>query len=150
MTDGSEIEDDVIDAFWGPFRFLSNFWPAIVEFEGQRYPSVEHAYQASKTTNPTIRRRIRSCATAGAAKAEGSAITPPSGWSDTRLDVMRGLLVQKFSTEPLRSQLLSTREAFLIEGNSWHDTFWGVYKGDGENHLGFLLMEIRRTLARDL
>src|SRR5207247_1025063 len=35
-----------IDSFSGPYRFLSNFWPAEVEFEGIAYPSVEHAYQS--------------------------------------------------------------------------------------------------------
>src|SRR4051812_21328901 len=38
-----------IAEFQGEYRFLSNFWPATVEFEGIRYPTAEHAYQAAKT-----------------------------------------------------------------------------------------------------
>ncbi len=34
-------------------------------------------------------------------------------------------------------------EGEIVERNTWNDTFWGVCKGKGENHLGILLMEIR-------
>ena len=34
-------------------------------------------------------------------------------------------------------------EGEIVEENTWGDTFWGVCKGVGENHLGKLLMEIR-------
>jgi predicted NAD-dependent protein-ADP-ribosyltransferase YbiA (DUF1768 family) len=34
----------------------------------------------------------------------------------------------------------------LIEENTWGDTFWGICKGQGENHLGRLLMQIRDEL----
>ncbi|MDP1794936.1 MAG: NADAR family protein, partial [Acidimicrobiales bacterium] len=138
---------DTIDAFWREHRFLSNFWPAEVELEGVTYPSVEHAYQASKSSDNALRRRIRACATPGAAKKEGATIVPSDRWLDTRIDLMRGLLRQKFANEPLRGMLLATGDAFLIEGNTWHDTFWGVDHGEGENHLGMLLMEIRDELS---
>ena len=31
----------------------------------------------------------------------------------------------------------------LIEGNDWHDTFWGVCNGIGKNWLGKILEEER-------
>jgi predicted NAD-dependent protein-ADP-ribosyltransferase YbiA (DUF1768 family) len=34
-----------IDKFEGEYRFLSNFYPQPVIFEGMLFPSVEHAYQ---------------------------------------------------------------------------------------------------------
>ncbi len=40
-----------ITSFGSAARFLSNFAPAVVEFEGRKYYSVEHAYQAAKTGN---------------------------------------------------------------------------------------------------
>ena len=45
----------------------------------------------------------------------------------------------------LRSLLVATGDRELIEGNTWGDTFWGVDKntGQGENHLGRILMELR-------
>ena len=45
-----------IGEFQGEYRFLSNFWPAPVEFEGITYPSVEHAYQSAKTMDMAERR----------------------------------------------------------------------------------------------
>jgi predicted NAD-dependent protein-ADP-ribosyltransferase YbiA (DUF1768 family) len=54
----------------------------------------------------------------------------------------------KFSThQELRERLLATGEAELIEGNTWNDTFWGVCKGEGQNWLGKILMEVRKELA---
>src|SRR3954468_6821071 len=47
-----------IDSFQGEYRFLSNFWPAGVEFEGITYPTAEHAYQAAKTLDVALRKRI--------------------------------------------------------------------------------------------
>lgn len=34
----------------------------------------------------------------------------------------------------------------LVEGNNWNDTYWGVCKGVGENHLGKILIRIRDGL----
>ena len=34
----------MIKEFQGKYRFLSNFYPVFVEYEGEIYPSVEHAY----------------------------------------------------------------------------------------------------------
>lgn len=36
------------------------------------------------------------------------------------------------------------------EGNTWGDKFWGVCDGEGENHLGKLLMEVRAELTKHL
>src|SRR4051794_10492805 len=60
-----------IDSFQGEYRFLSNFWPAEVVYEGVTYPSVEHAYQAAKTLSIEERKRIASLPTPGEAKKEG-------------------------------------------------------------------------------
>jgi len=40
----------MIDSFKGDFRFLSNFYPVNVDYEGIMYPTVEHAYVAAKNT----------------------------------------------------------------------------------------------------
>ena len=41
-----------------------------------------------------------------------------------------------------------TGELVLEEGNTWHDTFWGVdaKTGEGLNHLGRILMKVRDEL----
>lgn len=47
-----------INTFNGDYRFLSNFYPAEVLFEGITWPSVEHAFQAAKTDDPAEKARI--------------------------------------------------------------------------------------------
>jgi ribA/ribD-fused uncharacterized protein len=132
----------VIDSFSGGNRFLSNFYPSNVVLDEYIYFTVEHAFQAAKTTDSVERMRIRNADTPGKAKRLGRKVTLRPGWDDMRVDVMRGLLGQKFSREPLRSMLRETAPAVLIEGNTWGDRFWGV-DGSGLNWLGILLMEIR-------
>jgi len=48
----------MIDDFRGPYRWLSNFEPSPVEFDGVIYPTVEHAYQAAKNESPLYRKHI--------------------------------------------------------------------------------------------
>ena len=49
----------------------------------------------------------------------------------------------------LAAALLATGDAVLQQGNTWGDRYWGkdLRTGEGENHLGRLLME-RRDLLR--
>lgn len=138
--------DPPIDSFFGEHRFLSNFWPAMVSLGGLDYPTVEHAYQAAKTTDARIRATIRRCKGPGSAKAVGSEIVLPGDWPDRRIAVMLDLLRRKFSAEPTRALLLGTGARTLIEGNGWGDRVWGVCNGAGANHLGNLLMTVRSEL----
>ena len=59
---------------------------------------------------------------------------------------MEGLLRKKFSDPSLKNLLDNTKGIELVEGNTWKDTFWGVYNGNGKNMLGKLLMKIRDTI----
>ena len=138
-----------IRSFSGQYRFLSNFWPSPVILDGHSYRTVEHAYQASKTLSHTWRGIIRAAATPGDAKRLGYQLSVRLDYfadPNRKIVTMRSLLRQKFATEPLRGQLLATGKAHLTEGNDWGDTYWGVFKGSGSNHLGRLLMEIRDEL----
>lgn len=132
-----------ITRFDGEYRFLSNFYPAKVTYDGVTYKTVEHAYQAAKTLDPAERLHIQVAALPGDAKRIGRTVTLRPGWDTLRLEVMRALLVQKFAHPHLRAKLLATAPLPLIEGNTWGDVFWGMCRGEGENHLGRLLMEIR-------
>lgn len=138
----------MISHFGGKYRFLSNFFPCKVEMEGKNYPSVEHAYQAAKTTDPRARIafQIPSDLTTGQAKRLGQQLDLRSNWENIKIGVMYRLLVSKFSDTNLRLQLQATGEEELIEGNDWGDSFWGVCGGVGENFLGKCLMQVRSTL----
>jgi len=128
------------------FRFLSNFWPVQIDFEGTLYMDVEHAYQAAKTSNPEARERIRCAPNPAAAKRLGREVPIRSDWESIKIDVMRELLVRKFHTEPMRLWLLQTGGVDLVEGNTWGDTFGGVCRGRGRNELGRLIMDIRKDM----
>jgi len=137
-----------IDRFIGEYRFLSNFYACVIsDNAGREYLSVEHAYQAAKATSEAKRVHIAEAHTSKKAKRRGSKLALPAGWEHRKLEIMRALLLKKFAQgSELAGHLLATGDAELIEGNLWGDTFWGVCKGVGENHLGRLLMEVQTDL----
>lgn len=138
-----------IAEFQGEYRFLSNFWPAKVVFEGITYPSAEHAYQSAKTLDMDERRRIAALATPEAAKRAGRAVVYRADWEQVKFDVMERCVRDKFTRNAdLTAKLLATGDAYLEEGNTWNDQVWGVYQGKGENRLGKVLMKVRDELRR--
>ena len=138
-----------IAEFQGEYRFLSNFYPAVVEFEGITYPHVEGAYQSAKTLDMNERRRIAAIADPAEAKRAGRALKYRDDWEAVKFDVMETCVRYKFTHHPeLRAKLLATGNALLEEGNNWGDRIWGVVDGVGENRLGKLLMKVRDELRR--
>lgn len=140
----------MISGFNGSYRFLSNFYPSPINFEGRDYPSVEHAYQAAKTEDDALRATIVGLS-AGEAKRAGRGLKLRADWDDVKLTIMLTLLRKKFRDPMLAAALLQTGDSELEEGNYWHDNFWGnctcVRCGpDGENHLGKTLMKVRTEL----
>ena len=141
----------MIDSFSGRYRAFSNFYPARVRFDGVVYPTVEHAFQAAKTLDPTWRQVMREASTAGIAKRYGRQVPLRDDWEEVKCDIMLDLLRQKFASSILNATLRATGDQLLIEGNTWHDNFWGSCLcarcgNRGENHLGKLLMQVRAEL----
>lgn len=139
-----------ITSFSGEHRFLSNFWPARVVFEGQQFASTENAYQAAKTIDSQERNLFLECSP-GQAKRMSRKIHLRSDWENIKLGVMLDLVRQKFVTGQdapvLGPMLLATADNLLIEGNTWNDRFWGECPiGVGENNLGKILMQVRMEL----
>ena len=142
-----------ITTFQGVHRFLSNFHPCPVVWDGKVYPSAEHAYQAAKTLDPKERAMIRDMPTAGRAKRAGQVLTLRADWDSIRLAVMHDIVWRKFRYNPeLGQRLAATGDALLVEGNPWNDRFWGmtwdktVNAWVGKNHLGEILMKVRAEL----
>ena len=66
---------------------------------------------------------------------------------------MEEIVRAKFGQNPvLADKLLATGDTLLIEGNTWGDKFWGVDTrvGQGENHLGKILMKVRAENGREV
>ena len=141
----------MIDDFdTGDHNWLSNFWPAKVQWDGETYPTVEHAYQAAKTFDSKEREMIRCAPGPGDAKRMGQKVALREDWEATKVSVMFMLVMQKFRIHPhLRELLLKTEDHFLVEGNTWNDYFWGVCRGRGRNNLGHILMQVRDYLRRE-
>ena len=137
----------MIDQFRGDYAFLSNFHPSAVVHDGMQFATVEHAYQAAKATNLGDRYKIQQCKTPGQAKRMGATIPVREDWRTINFGVMKELLRQKFLNPELRTKLLETSGHELVEGNNWGDVFWGKVEGVGANHLGRLLMEVRKEIA---
>jgi ribA/ribD-fused uncharacterized protein len=144
-----------ITEFRGAWRYLSNFHPAPLDWEGIHYPTSEHAFNAGKTLDMATRRDIARAMTPREAKRRGRSVQLRDGWDERiRFEVMAEVLRAKFTWDERRVQaLLSTGDAHLVEGNRWHDNTWGdCYCGrptcakPGDNHLGRLLMELRAEL----
>lgn len=146
-------KDGKIFGFFGPFRFLSNFFlfEAGVVLDEVYYPSVEHAYQAAKW--PIDQREQFLGVTAGKAKRLGKEAPNfnKKKWDKDKLSIMAGLCRQKFKNDPkMKAMLLMTEGCVLRETNNWGDVFWGCNEaGDGENHLGNILMDIRSDLIHN-
>lgn len=143
------IDMHKIDRFTGEYAFLSNFATSVFRYEGILYTSVEAAFQAAKTSDREIKRRLAQYPPAEA-KRYGRKIKLRSDWNDVKVSIMKELLRLKFNSDLFghRQALLNTGDAYLEEGNNHHDTFWGTCNGVGENQLGKLLMEIRAELRQ--
>lgn len=136
-----------ITSFSGAYRFLSNFYPAEILVEFIMYPTVEHAYQAMKTLDVKERKKVALLEKPGDVKRYGRTLRLREDWDVVKLTVMKNLCTQKFDFYSLRKKLLDTYPLELIEGNTWGDTFWGQCPlGNGENHLGKILMKVREEL----
>jgi len=155
----------MIDSFQGKYRFLRNFWitsPYTIDviFKSYRvfsYPSVEHAYQVSKSTELADYIAVQQIQKPGDAKIYGRTIQIRKDWESIKCAVMLDFVRQKFQEPFLRKMLLSTGDQELIEGNHWHDNVWGIcscdkcrakYYGENsaKNWLGRILMQVRQEI----
>jgi ribA/ribD-fused uncharacterized protein len=142
----------MINEFQGEYRWLSNFWIAPMVIDGKRYRSVEHYFQAMKADSDVIHEIIRNQRTPGDAKRFAKTIALRPGWNSMRLNIMLNGVNQKFEQNlDLKKKLIMTNPQELVEGNRWHDTFWGVDSetGKGENQLGKILMTIRERFMNE-
>ena len=149
----------MINSFTGRWRFLSNFYPVTIEHQGIKYPSVEHYYVAMKIKNDQqidgkylsyidCRELIAKMPDPAKVKQFGKMLKLRKDWDDVKLDVMLWGVREKFKNEELKDMILSTEGEELVESNWWGDKFWGVSNGEGENHLGKILMRVRDEVKK--
>lgn len=150
-----------ISSFRGKYEFLSNFYESVVLFEGLLYPTAENAFQAAKVkiegdiekTNKLRYDKGFTKLTPSMAKSAGRKVKLREDWEEVKEDIMYNILYDKFTNnEGLKGLLLKTAPDDLVEGNYWHDNYWGVcsctrcISKEKKNKLGKILMEVRKNL----
>jgi hypothetical protein len=142
---GANEDEETISAFIGRWEALANWFQSAVFYEGERYPSVEHAFQAAKAgADAVAAKAIREAATPKLAHELGRKLPLPVDWERRKRPLMQALLRDKFRRDSaLHERLLRTDNRNLIAGNDWGETFWGVSGGRGANELGKALMAVR-------
>ena len=137
-----------------PYGALSNLYRREIEFEGEKFATSEHAYQAGKARKPEVRKWLMEAPSPAllAMAAHGLYVWDiNSDWSKIKFDRMKRVLQAKFTQhEDLKELLLSTGTARLVESatvNNAVNRLWGEVNGVGKNKLGELLMEVRAELA---
>jgi ribA/ribD-fused uncharacterized protein len=137
-----------------PYGAFSNLYRRLIQFEGNVFPTAEHAYQAGKARNRAVREWLMAAPSPAllAMAAHGLYywdISPD--WAEIKFDRMRAVLHAKFTQhEDLRRLLLSTGNARLVESATTDNAvnrLWGEVNGRGENMLGKLLAEVRTELS---
>ncbi len=137
-----------VPSFRGHWAFLSNFYTSRLQYKGYWYLTAEHAYQATKMVNKVDREWVAEAMSPGQAKRYTKNRKMRGDWGQVKDQIMLDVLRAKFSDPSLAKLLLETGEQDLVEHNYWHDTYWGVCDGVGENKLGKILMQVRDELKQ--
>lgn len=158
------IPKDAIISFRGDYSFLSNFYEREINYHGVIWPSTEHLFQGLKTLIPEFREIIRNAGTPGESKKLGRYSTYENqpmlrpDWDNIKDNVMAYITHLKYTQHrDLALRLIATDGKQLIEGNVWHDNYWGVCTCEKcvakailwHNKLGKTLMWKRHNLAHD-
>ena len=148
----------MINKFYGNNLWLSNFAVCRIQYDGYVYSSTQAAYQAQKFEGTLLQKdRMKKIFTKiqpNEAKILGAIVPLRNDWEQVRVGIMKEILTIKFSQEHYKDLLLSTGDEILQEGNYWHDTFFGKcycqqHKGEGQNMLGKMIMQIRQKLRQE-
>jgi len=146
-----------ISQFKNKYEFLSNFYTSPFVWNKYCWPTVEHAFQAAKAKFSTDKWLIRVAKSPAIAKGKGRRILLRKDWEQVKVSIMTELVWLKFEYNlTLRDKLVNTGRICLIEGNYWHDNFWGdcfckkCTNQEGKNILGFILMEVREDFQKSI
>lgn len=132
-----------------PYGEFSNFAGYPIQLGGKTWPTSEHYFQAQKFEDEAYQKQIRSERSPMIAARLGRSrkVKIRRDWESIKVAVMRAAVMAKFSQyEELKTLLLSTGDAKLVE-HTENDSYWGDGgDGSGKNMLGRLLMEVREQL----
>ena len=151
----------------GEYRNFSNGSQHPIDMDGEKFPTVEHYFQAMKARefkDDEIYNKILKAKTPKAAKAAGKHVKNfvTEVWDAKRDEIMEKAIRAKFVQHPeLRKELQATGEKIIGEADP-RDTYWGIgtsmdlekakfpSKWRGQNKLGKILMALRNTFNSEL
>jgi len=132
-----------------PYGELSNFSPHPINLKGRVWPTAEHYFQAQKFAATEYEEVIRKAKSPMIAARMGRSREHPlrGDWEAVKEQIMKEALQAKFTQHSgLRSLILHTSDAELVE-QTQNDNYWADGgDGSGKNRLGKLLMELRAQL----
>ena len=159
--------------FWGHDRFrlgdhavFSQWYKSPMHYDGIMFPSAEHWMMYQKAVlfdDDRIADKILNEPKQGVVKNLGRKVKgfDEKIWDDAKLDIVRfGTLLKFTQSLELERILLDTADAVLVEASPY-DSIWGIGmmgnhpdannpdKWQGENLLGFVLMDVRSVLLGD-
>jgi ribA/ribD-fused uncharacterized protein len=149
------IDNTSITVFDGKYAFLSNFYESKIVHADMIFPTVEHAFQAAKSLSEEEQAAISIAKTPGIAKRLGRKVLLRPDWEEVKERIMYECVKEKFKEPVLREKLLNIYPAELIEGNTWHDNYWGncscekCKNIEGKNNLGKILMKVRNEIIKE-
>ena len=146
-----EMSGEVVGFYPREFYVFDNFSSFQVDWRGKRWPTSEHAYQASHffDTAPELVEQIFTARSAHDAYkiAKANADKAPKNWENIKVGIMEEIVRAKCEQNPyVKQKLLLTLDEEIIE-DSPKDSFWGWGKDrNGRNELGKIWMRIRDEL----
>lgn len=148
-----ETSGRIIGFYEREFYTFSNFSSFAVVWNGRKWPTSEHAYQAAHFLNtaPKLYEKIFNANSAHEAFkiAKNNASKAPKDWHDIKIKIMEEIVRLKLKQNPyVKKKLLQTGDLMLVE-DSPKDSFWG-WGSDrkGRNELGKIWMKLRKELKR--
>ena len=144
---------------------FSQWYPGRFEEEGIIYPTAEHYMMAGKAklfNDSEMLEKILQSPSPNQAKSLGRKVKnfDPQLWEEHKYEIVKKGNLLKFSqNQKFKDFLLSTGEKTLVEASPY-DKIWGIGMQEtdrraenpllwqGENLLGFALMEVRDELRR--
>ncbi len=131
------------------YGYFSNFSSYPIILDGKTWPTSEHYYQAQKFSGTSYEEEIRQASSPKSTASLGRDRQKPlrPDWEQVKDGVMLRAVRAKFTQHPdVRTKLLTTGDATLIE-HTKNDTYWGDGgDGTGKNMLGKTLMKVRKAL----
>ena len=136
-----------------PYGCFSNFAPFPIVIDGKTWPTSEHYFQAQKFLENAHQEAIRTLVSPMDAARKGRDRKLPlrKDWEHVKDDIMLRAVREKFAQHAeLRTTLLETSEAKLIE-HTPNDNYWADGgDGLGKNILGVILMRVREELRKKI